>query len=99
MSHFSRVVCNAIGRSESGVSIAFVLGIIVTTPDVHVSGMAPVLRKRFSDSCICGSKTSQNLLKNFAEKPSSPGALFMFNLLRPSCTMYIYIYRGKLREQ
>ena len=57
VSHFCRVVCNAIGRSESGVCIAFVLGIIVTTPDVHVSGMVPVLRKRFSDSCICGSKT------------------------------------------
>ena len=87
MSHFCRVVCNAMGWSESVVCIAFVLGIIVTTPDVHVSGMVPALRKRLSDSCICGSKTSENLLKNFAEKPSSPGALLLFNLLRPSCTM------------
>ena len=81
MSHFCRVVCNAIGLRESGVCIAFVLGIIVTTPDVHVSGMVPALRKRFSDSCICGWKISENLLKNFAEKPSSPGALLLFNLL------------------
>ena len=75
MSHFCRVVCSAIGRRESGVCIAFVLGIIVTTPEVHVSGIVPASRKRFKDSYICGSKISENLLKNFAEKPSSPGEL------------------------
>ena len=68
MSHFCCVVCIAIGRRESGVCIAFVLGIIVTTPDVHVSGMVPALRKRCSDSCICGSKISENLLNNFADQ-------------------------------
>ena len=82
VSHFCRVVCSAIGRRESGVCIAFVLGIIVTTPDVHVSSIVPALRTRFSDSYICGSKASENLLKNFAEKPSSPGELLLFNLLR-----------------
>ena len=84
---FCRVVCNAIGRRESSVCIAFVLGIIVTTPDVHVSGIVPALRKRFSDSYICGLKISEDLLKNFAQKPSSPGEPLLFNLLRPSCTM------------
>ena len=64
MSHFCLVVCSAIGRSESGVCIALVLGIIVTTPEVHVSGILPTSRKRFSDSYICGSKMSENLLKN-----------------------------------
>ena len=49
MSHFCLVVCSAIGRSESGVCIAFVLGIIVTTPEVHVSGILPTSRKRFID--------------------------------------------------
>ena len=87
MSHFCRVVCNAIGRRESSVCVAFVLRIIVTTPEVHVSGMVPASRKRFSDSYICGSKISENLLKNIAQQPSSPGELLLFNLLRPSCTM------------
>ena len=45
MSHFCLVVCSAIGRSESRVCIAFVLGIIVTTPEVHVSGILPTWRK------------------------------------------------------
>ena len=72
------------GRSESGVCIAFLLGIMVTTLDVHVSGMVPVSRNPFSDSCIRGSKTSKNLLKNFAENLSNPGALLLFNRLRPS---------------
>ena len=67
MSHFCLVVCSAIGRGESGVCIAFVLGIIVTTPEVHVSGILPTSRKRFSDSYICGSKMPENLLKNFAD--------------------------------
>ena len=49
MSHFCLVVCSAIGRSECGVCIAFVLGIIVTTPEVHVSGILPTSRKRFSE--------------------------------------------------
>ena len=84
VSHFCLVVCSAIGRSESGVCIALVLGIIVTTPEVHVSGILPTSRKRFSDSYICGSKMSENLLKNFAEKPSNPGELLLFGLLRPS---------------
>ena len=87
VSHFCRVVCSAIGRRESGVCIAFVLGIIVTTPEVHVSGIVPASRKRFSNSYICGSKISENLLKNFAKKPSNPGELLLFNFLRPSCTM------------
>ena len=87
MSHFCRVVCNAMGQTESRVCIAFVLGIMVTTPDVHVSGMVPVSRNRFSDSCIRGSKTSENLLKNFAKKPSNPGALLLSSRLRPSCTI------------
>ena len=85
MSHFCRVVCSAIGRTEFGVCIAFVFGIMVTTPEVHVSGIVPASRKRFSDSYICGSKISENLLKNLAGKPSSPGQLLLFNLLRPSC--------------
>ena len=72
---------------ENLACIAFVLGIIVTTPEVHVSGIVPTSRKRFSDSYICGSKISENLLKNFAEKPSNPGELLLFSLLRPSCTM------------
>ena len=38
MNHLCRVVCNAIGRSECGFCIAFVLGILVTTPDVHGRG-------------------------------------------------------------
>ena len=97
MSHFCRVVCSAIGRREFGVCIAFVLGIIVTTPEVHVSGIVPASRKRFSDSYICGSKISENLLKNFAENPSSPGELLLFNLLRPSCTMSRESYLNRSR--
>ena len=58
VSHFCLVVWSAIGRSESGVCIALVFGIIVTTPEVHVSGIVPTSRKRFSDSYICGSKMS-----------------------------------------
>ena len=83
VSNFCLVVCSAIGRNESGVCIALVLGIIVTTPEVHVSGIVPTSRKRFSESYICRSKMSENLLKNFAEKPSNPGKL-LFSLLRPS---------------
>ena len=84
MSHFCLVVCSGIGRSESGVCIAFVLGIIVTTPEVHVSGILPTSRKRFIESYICGSTMPENLLKNFAEKPSNPGERLLFSLLRPS---------------
>ena len=61
MSHFCRVVCSAIGRRESGVCIAFVLGIIVTTPEVHVSGILRTSRKRFSDSYICGPRPFMEL--------------------------------------
>ena len=87
VSHFYRVVCGAIARREPGVCSAFVLGIIVTTPDVHVFGIVPASRKRFSDSYIFISETFENLLKNFAEEPSSQGELLLFNLLTPSSTM------------
>ena len=87
LSHFCRVVCSVIGPRVSRVCIAFVLGIIVTTPDVHDFGMVPALRNRCTESFICGSKISENLFKNFAEKPSSSRPLLLFNLLRPSCTM------------
>ena len=97
MSHFCRVVCSAIGRRESGVCMAFVSGVIVTTPEVHVSGMVTASRKRFSDSYMCGSKIYENLLKNFAEKPSIAGELLLFNLLRPSCTMSTESYLNRSR--
>ena len=79
-----RVVCNAMGRSDSTVCIAFVLEIMVTTPDVHVSGMVPMSKNRFRDSYISGSKIPENRLKNVAENPSNPGALLLFSRLSPS---------------
>ena len=65
MSHSCLVVCSAIGRSESGVCIAFVLGIIVTTPEVHVSGILPTSRKRFIESYICGFEDVREPLEEF----------------------------------
>ena len=57
---------------------------MVTTLDVHVSGMVPVSRNHFRDSYIWGSKIPENLLKNVAETPSNPGALKLFSHVRPS---------------
>ena len=68
------------GRSKFGVCITFVLGIMVTTPDVQLSGMVPVSK----NSYIWDPKIPENRLKNVAENPSNPGALLLFSCLRPS---------------
>ena len=72
MSHFCRVVCSAIGLGESGVCIAFVLGIIVTTPDVH-EGIQVAVPHNIVTHTTTQSAATKNFGLTVLHPPPPPG--------------------------